>query len=98
MFLSRLAWGISVTHTPAEYLPGPDERVRLVMARVLPRLLTTWGAFCLLGGVGLAAEPAESVRWRSDYAEARREAAEKGRPMVLQVVKDNCLWCQKMDT
>jgi uncharacterized protein YyaL (SSP411 family) len=41
--------------------------------------------------------PAEEVAWRSDYPTARREAVEKGRPLVIDFGTENCFWCKKLD-
>jgi thioredoxin-like negative regulator of GroEL len=40
---------------------------------------------------------AQEVQWRRDYNEARREAAEKGRPLLLDFGTENCFWCKKLD-
>ncbi|HXG10542.1 MAG TPA: DUF255 domain-containing protein [Gemmataceae bacterium] len=40
---------------------------------------------------------AQEVQWRTDYAEARREAAEKDRPLVLDFGTENCYWCKQLD-
>jgi thioredoxin-like negative regulator of GroEL len=37
------------------------------------------------------------VDWRSDYNTARREAAEKDRPIILDFGTEDCLWCKKLD-
>jgi thioredoxin-related protein len=36
--------------------------------------------------------------WRTDYNQARREATEKGKPVLLEFVSDNCLWCKKLES
>lgn len=38
------------------------------------------------------------VVWNSDYAAARKEAAEKGRPLLLEFSTDNCVWCRKLES
>lgn len=38
------------------------------------------------------------VMWRVDYGAARREAAEKNLPLMLDFNTDNCFWCTKYDT
>ena len=45
------------------------------------------------------AEPAaaQQVRWLSDYNVARKEAAERGRPILLDFGTEGCLWCKKLD-
>jgi thioredoxin-related protein len=40
---------------------------------------------------------AEEVDWRSDYNTARREAAEKGRPIILDFGFESCVYCRKLD-
>jgi len=49
--------------------------------------LTVWGA------------PAagQSVQWRTDYNSARKEASEKGRPILLEFGTENCTWCKKLE-
>jgi len=40
---------------------------------------------------------AQEVRWRKDYNSARKEAADKGLPLVLDIGTQNCFWCRKLD-
>jgi thioredoxin-related protein len=40
---------------------------------------------------------AEDVDWRTDYNAARREAAEKGRPILLDFGYEGCTFCRKLD-
>src|SRR5437762_4352553 len=40
---------------------------------------------------------AQEVQWRHDYNEARREALEKERPIILDFGTENCFWCKKLD-
>lgn len=40
---------------------------------------------------------AQEVQWRTDYDGAVRESAEKKRPLFLDIGKDNCLHCVKLD-
>lgn len=49
----------------------------------------------LLAGVEVAS--AQPVLWRHDYSAARREAADLGRPLLLDFGTDNCFWCVKLD-
>src|SRR6187397_1628126 len=58
-----------------------------------PRLLIS---LVLLASSVTAAAAAE-VQWRPDYNSARREAQEKGRPLVVDVGTDQCFWCTKLD-
>jgi thioredoxin-like negative regulator of GroEL len=41
--------------------------------------------------------PAQSVQWRTDYNSARKEATEKGRPILIDFGTENCMWCKKLD-
>jgi thioredoxin-related protein len=49
----------------------------------------------LLVSVGTAG--AQDVRWRTDFAAARKEAAASGKPMLLDFGTEACMWCRKMD-
>jgi tetratricopeptide (TPR) repeat protein len=40
---------------------------------------------------------AQEVRWRVDYNDARKEAQEKGLPLVLDFGTEACFWCKKLD-
>jgi thioredoxin-related protein len=40
---------------------------------------------------------AEDVNWRTDYTAARKEAAEKGRPILLDFGYEGCTYCRKLD-
>jgi thioredoxin-related protein/TolA-binding protein len=40
---------------------------------------------------------AEEVEWRTDYRKARQEAAEKDRPLVVDVGTEQCYWCKQLD-
>jgi thioredoxin-related protein/outer membrane protein assembly factor BamD (BamD/ComL family) len=39
----------------------------------------------------------QEVQWRTNYDAARREATEKGRPILIDFVTDNCFFCKKLD-
>jgi thioredoxin-like negative regulator of GroEL len=41
--------------------------------------------------------PAQSVQWRTDYNSARKEATEKGRPILIDFGTENCMWCKKLE-
>ncbi len=41
---------------------------------------------------------AQDVDWRSDYNAARKEAAEKGRPIILDFGFEGCKFCRLLDT
>jgi thioredoxin-like negative regulator of GroEL len=40
---------------------------------------------------------ADEVKWRSDYNAARREAQDKGKPLVIDFGTEHCLWCKRLD-
>ena len=40
---------------------------------------------------------AEDVDWRSDYSAARKEAADKGRPILVDFGFEGCAFCRKLD-
>jgi thioredoxin-related protein len=40
---------------------------------------------------------AEGVQWRKDYNEARKEAAEKDKPLFLDFGTADCTWCKRLD-
>jgi thioredoxin-like negative regulator of GroEL len=57
-----------------------------------------------LGGLGVAMLfvcagrlDAQEVMWRYDYNTARREAVEKGLPLVVDIGTENCFWCRKLE-
>jgi tetratricopeptide (TPR) repeat protein len=51
-------------------------------------------AGALAPGAGAAAA---EISWRSDYGKARQEAAELGRPLVINLGTDACVWCKQLD-
>ncbi len=64
------------------------------------RLIAAWRTGCwlaacctFLGGTASA----QQVLWRHDYSAARREAVDKGRPLLLDFGTDGCFWCVKLD-
>jgi thioredoxin-like negative regulator of GroEL len=40
---------------------------------------------------------AQTLNCRYDYTAARKEAAEKNRPLLLEFTTENCLWCKKLE-
>ncbi len=40
---------------------------------------------------------AQGVTWRTDFAEARREAVKTNRPLLLDFGTEACTWCKKQD-
>lgn len=43
------------------------------------------------------AQPVAGVAWRSDYNAARKEAADRGLPLLIVVGSDDCFYCRKLD-
>jgi thioredoxin-related protein len=41
---------------------------------------------------------AQEVDWRTDYNAARKEAAARNLPLVLDFGTQNCFWCKKLDS
>jgi len=64
---------------------------------IIPRLLVCCPLLflTLLFQVGNAS--AAEVEWRSDYGKARKEALEKGRPLVIDFSTENCYWCKQLE-
>ncbi len=56
-----------------------------------------WLAIGLLLGCTAPLLAGDEVAWRNDYARAMKEAAEKGRPLLVDVGSDNCYWCKQLD-
>jgi len=62
----------------------------------MPR--ATVGVLALLTLVGGATPvAAQDIRWRTDYAAARKEATATGRPLLLDFGTEACVWCRKLD-
>lgn len=55
----------------------------------------SWAIAAVL--LSTVAAQAQDIRWRPDYASARKEAAATGKPMFLDFGTENCLWCRKLD-
>jgi thioredoxin-related protein len=64
-----------------------------------PKRIALWASLLVVGAalLGPAAAGAQEVQWRSDYNVARKEAKEKGRPLVLDFFTDNCMYCDLLD-
>ncbi len=58
-------------------------------------------ACCPLLFLSLLAQAGHSfgaeVEWRTDYGKARKEALEKGRPLVIDFATENCYWCKQLE-
>jgi thioredoxin-related protein len=65
------------------------------MARMRPFLAPIAASIVLL----LSNSPlrAQEINWRHDFAAARREAQETGRPMFLDFGTQACVYCQQLD-
>jgi thioredoxin-related protein len=44
-----------------------------------------------------SAQPVAGVAWRADYNAARKEAADRGLPLLIVVGTDDCFYCRKLD-
>jgi len=40
---------------------------------------------------------ADDIQWRKGYNDARKEAAEKDKPLLLDFGTENCFWCRRLD-
>lgn len=58
----------------------------------------TFPLVVLLAALGATAGSAQEITWRYDYNQARREAIEKNRPLLIDFGTDRCFWCVKLDT
>src|SRR4051794_16634069 len=54
-------------------------------------------AVVLAGLCGDGRAVAQDVKWRHDYAAARKEATATGRPLLLDFGTEQCVWCKKQD-
>jgi thioredoxin-like negative regulator of GroEL len=75
----------------------PDEAVPMSIrrdARLRYRILVTALA---LAACARPASAQQAVQWRTDYNAARKEATEKGRPILLEFGTENCMWCKKLE-
>jgi hypothetical protein len=67
-------------------------RARPVAAPVALFLLVA-----LLPRPGYAQPPAAGITWRSDYNSARKEATDRGLPLLIVVGTDDCFYCRKLE-
>jgi thioredoxin-like negative regulator of GroEL len=70
-----------------------------VMARRRIACTVLFAALFAAGADASAQESAAAteIRWRTDYAQAIKEAHEKNLPLVIDVGTTNCFWCKKLD-
>jgi uncharacterized protein YyaL (SSP411 family) len=54
--------------------------------------------FVILAAATPHASAADPIRWRSDYNSARKEAQEKGLPLLVEVGTEDCYYCRKLET
>jgi thioredoxin-like negative regulator of GroEL len=61
------------------------------------RARASWFVLLTVLLTGAAPGRGQDVEWRSDYNAARREAAAKNRPLVIDFGTENCIWCKRLD-
>jgi thioredoxin-related protein len=74
--------------------PQPNE---VDMVNIPRSRIRVWLLAIVVTAVGGAASPAQQISWRSDYASARKAAAEQYRPILIDFGTENCFWCKKLD-
>jgi thioredoxin-like negative regulator of GroEL len=67
----------------------------LLSVRTAPGLLAGVMLAALVADTARAADP--TIRWRADYNTARKEAQEKGLPLMVEVGTEECFYCKKQD-
>ena len=67
-----------------------------MFARHLRLPLLVFVAMSLLAQQSTAAEPPKII-WHTDYNTARKEAAEKGLPLLLVIGTEDCFYCRKLE-
>jgi len=66
--------------------------------RQLPCFVLGLGIALALAPSAHAQDAAPTINWRSDYNAARKEAAEKGLPLLIDFMTQSCFWCKELDT
>jgi thioredoxin-like negative regulator of GroEL len=61
-----------------------------------PVLLLPLVTAAVLGAVSRASA-GDPVTWRTDYNSARKEASERGLPLLVVIGTENCFWCKKLE-
>jgi thioredoxin-like negative regulator of GroEL len=65
---------------------------------VLYPLVTVSALYLALPALAQPARPAPAqIIWRTDYNTARKEAAEKGLPLLVVIGTDDCFYCRKLE-
>lgn len=61
-------------------------------------LLVLFALAPLFGSVDFVrAQSIGEVQWRYNYNDARKEAEEKNLPLLLDIGRNNCVWCDELD-
>ena len=70
-----------------------------MQSRISPagRLAAGCSVVFLLASAWLPHAAAQEIEWRTDYGKARREAAQKGLPLVIDFSTENCYWCRQLE-
>lgn len=53
--------------------------------------------FLIVTPFARGADPAVTIQWRTDYNAARKESAETGLPILIQIGTEECFYCKKME-
>ena len=61
------------------------------------RLLAGCSLASLLLCAGAPHAAAQEIDWRTDYGKARKEAMQKGLPLVIDFSTENCFWCKQLE-
>lgn len=59
--------------------------------------LPAFGLVAVVFVISAGQSHAQEVKWRDDYAAARREASETGKPLLFDFGTEACVWCRKLD-
>ena len=65
--------------------------------RIPWKLLLLGAALAMPVVVVLAQDPVQEIKWRHDYSLARKEAQDKGLPLVIDFGTKTCFYCAKLD-
>lgn len=67
------------------------------MSTVFIRRIAAALSAALLLSAGASRAADADVEWRTDYAKARHEAADKKLPLVIDFSTENCFWCRQLE-